>query len=320
MTATTQTILSAYQVRKSKAQKRAFAAYLKEIAEQNGYTYREERGSFGATNLIVGDPSRAKFLCTAHYDTCARLPFPNFITPKRFDIYLLYQLLLTVLLLLPAAVVLFGLPTLLLLLGASDAAAFGIGGFVAYLALIATMLLILVGPANKHTANDNTSGVTVLVDTMLAMPPELRDQVTYVFFDLEEAGLFGSASYRAKHKKETKRQLLINFDCVSDGDHLLLVLRKGAHRFADTLAEAFPAEDGKLQREICRRGVFYPSDQSNFPCGVGVAALKKSRKLHILYMNRIHTRRDTVYEAENISYLKNGCIRLAALLSEQENI
>ena len=303
-------ILSSWQVRKTKKQKTAF---IQRMQQQFPQLRIESSGFPQSRNLILGDLDTAQVVYTAHYDTCAQLPFPNFITPKNMWLYLGYQLLLVVPFLALMFLVNWGLKALSVHPVVSIWAAY-------LIMMIAVFFVFMGGPANKHTANDNTSGVTVLVDTMLAMPPELRDQVTYVFFDLEEAGLFGSASYRAKHKKETKRQLLINFDCVSDGDHLLLVLRKGAHRFADTLAEAFPAEDGKLQREICRRGVFYPSDQSNFPCGVGVAALKKSRKLHILYMNRIHTRRDTVYEAENISYLKNGCIRLAALLSEQENI
>jgi hypothetical protein len=43
---------------------------------------------------------------------------------------------------------------------------------------------------------------------------------------------------------------------------------------------------------------------------VGVAALKKSKLLKILYMDRIHTKKDTVYREENIAYLKEGSIRL----------
>jgi hypothetical protein len=205
----------------------------------------------------------------------------------------------------------------LLLCGLEVGVAVSIGALAAYLSLIGMMLLLLAGPANKQTANDNTSGVTVLLDTMLAMPSELRDQVAYVFFDLEEAGLFGSASYRAKHKKQTREQMVLNFDCVSDGDHILFVPRKGARSYAPLLAEAFPESCGTLTRQICCRGVFYPSDQANFPCGIGVAALKKSRRFGILYMDRIHTRRDTVYEEENISYLTEGCIRLASLLTQR---
>ncbi len=314
MTQTTETVLAQYQVRKSKKQKQAFAAYVKEIAGACGYDYREEKGSFGANNLIVGNDATARVLYTAHYDTCARLPFPNFITPKCFPLYLLYQLVLTVLMLLPAAAALLGLPPLLTSLGVPLDISTSISLLVAYAALIAVLVLMLAGPANKQTANDNTSGVTVLLDAMQAMPPDMRDRVAFIFFDLEEAGLFGSAGYRAKHKKQTKDRLLLNFDCVSDGDHILFALRRGAGKYAEILARAFPQSEGTLVREICRRGVFYPSDQANFPCGVGVAALKRSRRLGILYMNRIHTRRDVVYESKNVEYLCDGCVRIAALL------
>ena len=64
-----------------------------------GYDFKVEKGAFGARNIVIGDPEAAKVLYTAHYDTCARMPFPNFITPKCLPIYLLYQILLTVVLL-----------------------------------------------------------------------------------------------------------------------------------------------------------------------------------------------------------------------------
>ena len=51
-----------------------------------------------------------------------------------------------------------------------------------------------------------------------------------------------------------------------------------------------------------------------------MAALKKSRRFNVLYMDRIHTKRDTVYQAENIAYLKDGCIRLAATFAEKKQI
>ena len=317
MTQTTQTVLEQYQIRKSKKQKRAFAAYVRQIAEQNGYAYREEKGAFGAINLIVGDDQSAKVLYTAHYDTCARLPFPNFITPKCFVIYLLYQILLTAAMLLPAALILTFLPELLVLVGIPSGTAIIISGLAAYAALIAMLLLLLCGPANKVTANDNTSGVTVLLDALQEMPKELQGEVAFIFFDLEEAGLFGSAGYASKHKKLLTNRPLLNFDCVSDGNHLLFALRRGAHPYAQQLTEAFPVTDVH-DREVAERGVFYPSDQANFKCGVGVAALKKSRRLGILYMNRIHTKRDTVYQSENISYLCQGCIRFAQSLTQSK--
>jgi hypothetical protein len=53
----------------------------------------------------------------------------------------------------------------------------------------------------------------------------------------------------------------------------------------------------------------YPSDQAGFPVSVGVAGMKKKRFVG-LYMNRIHTIRDTVMRRENIEYLTDGTLRL----------
>lgn len=314
MTQSTRVIFEHHQVRKNKKQKAAFAAYVREIATQHGYSYAEEKGSFGANNLIVGDAKHAKVIYTAHYDTCARLPFPNFITPKNFLVYLLYQIVISLLILIPPFLALFGLPTALTLAGMDFAVAFSIGYLMFWVAMIAVFWLILAGPANKHTANDNTSGVTLLLDIMQQTPEELRGQLAFIFFDLEEMGLFGSAGYRSRHKKDTQNTLLINFDCVSDGDHLLFALRKGAKPYADAIKRAFPSTP-TLTVEVLSRGVFYPSDQINFPCGVGVAALKQSR-IGLLYMDRIHTSRDTVYEQKNMDYLCAGAIRLAQELTD----
>ena len=88
-------ILEKYQIRKSSKQKTAFIDFVKEYSKENGYECRLERVPFGARNIIVGDTGKASVVYTAHYDTCSRLPFPNFITPKKFSIYLFYQLIIT---------------------------------------------------------------------------------------------------------------------------------------------------------------------------------------------------------------------------------
>ena len=81
-------IFDQFEVRKSKKQKAAFRAWAGELAAQCGYTAKEEKGSLGAVNLVMGDAENAKVVFTAHYDTCAVLPFPNFITPKAPLIYI----------------------------------------------------------------------------------------------------------------------------------------------------------------------------------------------------------------------------------------
>ena len=74
MTYTTKELLDKHQVRKNKKQKSEFLKLVKKHAEKHGYICSTEKGSFGAKNIVVGDPTKAKAVFTAHYDTCARLP------------------------------------------------------------------------------------------------------------------------------------------------------------------------------------------------------------------------------------------------------
>lgn len=304
MTETTREIFEKYQVRKSNKQKSAFIEYVEQLANKWGYSFHTEKGMFGARNIIIGDPTKAKVVYTAHYDTCPVLPFPNFITPKCIALYLLYQIAIVLGFFIVAALIGGVLGFASAFLGLGEEIAF----FSSEIIYFVFLFLLLAGPANKHTANDNTSGVTLLIDIMKDLPEEERDTVAFVFFDLEEMGLFGSASFARKHKHEMKGRLLLNFDCVSDGETMLFVLRKKAKPYRAAIEAAFTQKDC-FRVDVADRGVFYPSDQAQFPCGVGVAALR-STKGGLLYMNRIHTKRDVIYQEENIEFLKNGALEL----------
>ena len=129
---------------------------------------------------------------------------------------------------------------------------------------------------------------------------------------LEESGLIGSSVFASKHKKAMKDKPLINFDCVSDGDHFLFVQSGRARkRCGAALAEAFTDKADTQVTLAGPLGAFYPSDQANFPCGVGVAALNRSPVLG-LYMSRIHTAKDTVCREENFRFLLDGARRFLA--------
>ena len=167
MTRQSQTVLSDFQVRKSCGQKRAFRAWLRGQLEGAGWTVTEESGRFSGTNVIAGDPEKAEVLFTAHYDTQAVLPFPNFITPRNMGVYLLYQLLIVVIMFFTVAVVSFvsaligymtELPTLAVMLPGWLVCAFCIWW-------------VFFGKANRHTANDNTSGVVTLLEAAFPWEP-----------------------------------------------------------------------------------------------------------------------------------------------------
>ena len=143
------------------------------------------------------------------------------------------------------------------------------------------------------------------------MTPEQREKTALVFFDNEENGLLGSSCFAKFHKKDgLKEKLVINFDCVSDGDHLLLVRNKPAIRqYGKQLEAAFRSNGEKTVHLESSAKAFYPSDQVNFPVGVGVAALKK-HKLLGLYMDKIHTKHDTAFDERNIRFLTGGTLSL----------
>ena len=311
MTETTREIFEKHEIRKTKEQRKGFREWLISYAKANGYEAREEEVTKKAANVIVGNPAEADVVYTAHYDTCAVMPLPNFITPKNILIYIIYQLILTAVLFAVPITVMFILAPIVLRATGSDAlyTAMLIGG---YAMLIGILLLMRNGPANKHTANDNTSGVTLLIDLMTDMPMELRHKVAYIFFDAEELGTIGSKIYKKKHPRVAKSRPVINFDCVSDGKSILFVAKKKASALDEKLREAFKSND-TYSVEVATKGVFYPSDQRNFELGVGVAALNRTKR-GTLYMNKIHTTRDTVYDEENITFLKNGAIELARII------
>ena len=173
---------------------------------------------------------------------------------------------------------------------------------------------MMAGPANKNTANDNTSGVATLMEIALSLPEEERKNVAFIFFDNEEKGLLGSSQYKKMHGKEIKNTLLINFDCVSDGNYIQFYPNKAVKNnqfILNSLQNAFSAY-GEKTVEIVKSFCLYPSDQAAFPNGIGVAAMHKSRLG--FWLGRIHTNRDTVFDEENIELLRHGALVLPSLL------
>ena len=290
-------VLHHYPVRKTRAQKQVFRDAVTEYAQSMGYSCRVEKGSFGCRNVVIGDPDSATYLVTAHYDTCAGMLLPNFITPCNLALYILYSLLL--ILVIGVASIAFGI---LVTLAIGDAY---IGTETISLFFWLFLLLMIFGPANKHNANDNTSGVVTLLEIARTIPENHRDKVCFVLFDLEEAGLIGSAAYRKAHKKVTDRQLVLNLDCVGDGDNIRIFPTKKLRKDCGKRAPLYKVCGyfGNKSLLVQDKGfAFYPSDQTNFPWGVGIAALHKGKCG--LYLGRIHTSRDTVLEETNVNILR----------------
>ena len=297
------TLLGTYEVRKTDAQKTKFITWVKEYAArlEIPVTVEESGKWICSRNIVFGDVDHAHTIITAHYDTCARMLIPNFSTPGCMPLFLLEQIVLTGLIVLGgfacgkgARMLLAGLTT-----GSLATLLSVIAGF-AGAALV--LLLMLAGPANPHTANDNTSGVL----TVLLAMERMKDKrgVAFVLFDNEEKGLLGAQAFIKRHPQASRR-FLLNLDCVGDGSALLYTGTKlsmrmpQAKRLLAALEEHAPkygmkAVSGEFPKWI------YPSDQMLFPRGTAIAALK-GRKL--LYLDRIHTAKDTVLDSRNVECL-----------------
>lgn len=291
-------VLSQFPVRKTKQQKQAFRDAVAEYAESLGYVCDIEKGGMGSRNVVIGDPEHAETLVTAHYDTPARMLFPNLITPCNLLTFIAYQIFMVGVFFAAAFAV--GIPVWYLT--HSGRAAF-LAGYIVYFGLL---FLMMYGPANPSNANDNTSGVVTVLETLRTMPENQREKVCFVLFDLEEAGLIGSASYRKKHKKASADQIVLNLDCVGDGDEIVFYpVKKLCQDRAKMLRLCgCVGRFGAKTITVCNKGFrVYPSDQKNFPYGVGIAAFRRKKGVG-LYCAKIHTAKDTNLDQTNVNILR----------------
>lgn len=304
-------VLEDYMVRKTPEQKEKFRAWLIEQLKSIGYDPKLESGRylFKYDNVLAGDPDKARLLLTAHYDTCPVLPFPNMAVPEKPWLFTLRQLFL----LLIFSSLTAGAAGGSKILFRKKQIAGGVSLILAYFAgFTFVMSWMLNGKANKHTVNDNSSGVITLLEVAQALPEELRERVCFVFFDDEEKGLLGSKAFSKKHKDAKKNTLMLNLDCVSDGNYIKLFPSKKLMADASAypcvlkaLRESFKSSGEKIF-EVFDGKSTYSSDQRNFDRSVAVCALSKGKIGY--YFDKIHTKYDRVMQEENIRLLRDNII------------
>lgn len=297
-------ILKLHPIRKSKRQKEAFRADVQAYVKGLGYDCHLEKGSFGAQNIVIGDPKTAKYLVTAHYDTPASIGLPNVLTPCNLVTYILWQFLLV------GAFVVAAIAAGVLTWVLSNN--IDLAKFVALVVYWCVLLGLMFGPANKSNVNDNSSGVITALEIARTMPQMHRDKVCFVLFDLEEAGLIGSAAYRKAHKAESENQIVLNLDCVGDGDHIIFFPMKKAKKDEKLMAEIHRIGGWFDKKHIMLKkdGFYtYPSDQKHFPLGIGIAAFNKKKGIGY-YVAKIHTKKDTVLDPTNVNLLRAALITL----------
>ena len=230
----------------------------------------------------------------------ARSIFTNLMIPRCLPLFWAYPLLPVVLLL----AVSLGGGFLFSILTNTGERGYMAGFLVLYYALF---FLLFRGFSNPHNQNDNTSGVAAVMELMQRIPAEQRAKTAFILFDNEEKGMLGSSAYASSHKAVKREKLIINMDCVGDGEHVLFFANKKTRSL-----ESFPKLEAAMQSAQGRNFMMnkmekcvYPSDQSQFKHGIAVCA---SNKMPVIgyYCDKIHTKKDTVCEQVNLDFLAQG--------------
>ena len=303
-----------YPVRRTVKEKEAFRAAILEHLTGRGIDARVEKTSDGKNeNVVIGDVSTAKVVCTAHYDTPAASLFPNLMIP-RSPLFYLYQFAPVILML--AASLGGGYLLADAVYHGGDTTEFMRVYILVYLVIYYGLFFLMYRAfKNPNNYNDNTSGVATVLTVLENLSEDERKKFAFILFDNEEKGKKGSKAYAKDHKDMMKERLVVNFDCVGDGEHIIFIAMKDAEKREEyrKLCESF-ADSGAYST------YFYPikgsqsnSDYKNFPCGVGCMACRKSRR-GVFYTPNIHTPKDTVANTENICFLSDGMKRFAKTL------
>lgn len=297
-----------YPVRRNGREKQDFRKYVLGLMAEKGVKATVETTGDGKNkNIVIGDPLSAKVVCTAHYDTPAASLFPNLMIPRNMPLFFLYQFVPVILML---AVALGGGYLIANIVSPSGLGTesymrvFLLAYLVIYYALFFLMYRAFKNP-NNH--NDNTSGVAAVLSSLDELNAEQLNDAAFILFDNEEKGKKGSKAYCKDHKDAMKDKLIVNFDCVGNGENIIFIAMKKAeqHQLYAKLKESFADSDGYKVYFYPVKGSESNSDYKNFPCGVGCMACKRTKD-GLFYTPYIHTPKDTVAKEENIQYLTKG--------------
>ena len=298
-----------YPVRRTKEQKKAFQDFvLDKFVSGSKKAVIETTKDGKNENIIIGNPLTAKVVCTAHYDTPMSSLFPNLMLPRSTAAFILYQVL-TVLPLIAIALI----PTLIV--NAIHPLSTQERLLMVLVLYYVSWYLMFLAFKNPKNHNDNTSGVSVVLSLAERLDEAKRNSVAFILFDNEEKGKKGSKAYFADHKEEMKDRVVLNFDCVGNGENFLFIAMEGAEQKAEykLLKEHLESAAGYQTYFYPAKGSHSNSDHKNFPCGVGCEACKRT-KGGIFYTPRIHTPRDIVADNANIEFLVSSVERYLRVL------
>ena len=302
-------LLREYPVRRKPKEKERFRLWLMGTLKAMGY--HAELQSVDAplqtggsvTNVVAGDPEKARVIFIAHYDTGLRSLLPPVIAPTRPLTALLWLALTPVLTLAGSFAISFALTF------AVNAPRLTLPLFLAL--LLSSLLYLRFGPSEANNAADNASGVAALLETAAALTPRYRGEAAFVFLDAGCGGMTGAKGFRARYPS-AKEKPVINVNCVARGDELLILPGRYARwngELLDAFLEGFAdAADGEKKTVFLKTDgiVYYPSDNRVFRCGVSLCACEKLRGFGRIILPR---KAESIDE-ENLRILKEGLCKL----------
>lgn len=287
-------IIIKYPIRRSRGQKQKFRDYVCNEANTLKQDIKIENLENKHDNILIGDVDNAKVVFTAHYDTPAASLFPNIMMPRNVVLGMIYQ---------------FSYPILLALLS------LGVSYLIANLLnfqyeIWAVLYIVLYLGSfylctrcfdNKNNYNDNTSGVAAVLELARKCS---RNDIAFILFDNEEKGKLGSKAFSKAHNKSFIDKLVINLDCVGNGNNILFVAKDKAldNPYYKTISNFVKNNEAYNVEFYGMKGSISNSDYKNFEGGVSVMACKKGRYVGY-YTPRIHTKFDTIYSEENIEFI-----------------
>ena len=299
-------ILREFPVRRTAQEKERFRLWLIHELRELGYRAelqtRESALNAGGrlTNVVAGDPERAKLILCAHYDTGIRSILPPLIMPTRPLTALLYQALTPLLAILAALALSFGLTFPLQAPSAT---------LPLFLLLLAAELCYLrFGPSEGNNVNDNSSGVAALLETAAALTPGVRAGAAFVFLDGGAGGLGGAKGFRARYPS-AKEKTAINLCCVAGGEELLILPNRNARwngELLDAVLENFESGESRTVFLKTDGFVYFPSDNRAFKNAVTICGTDRVKGFGRLIQCRKAKKLDT----ENLGLLKTGLCKL----------
>jgi|GEM_PF-1792174 len=295
-----------YGERMHRSKKKAFREFALKAAEESGFSAKVDSNIF-AKNVVIGDPEKAEYILTAHYDTPPTLP-------KFFVKHMLIHSFITLPLIILGLT--YGIPFILtkipfflrhskFLLVLQKALTYGVS---------AVMLLHIfgfLGNANKKNFNDNTSGVLTLLnimDKLKKAPQKVKDKFCFVLTDNEEKFLLGGLSFARKYKGVLKNQKFINVDCVGRGKQINAYYSGSKQSQVIDELKALQS-DGYIVAPK-RSGLMSMSDHIAFSKYNHVTLLSVNRKNHKSLYSQIHSSNDNKINTDNVDYISTKCAKI----------